>query len=323
MNLGSWKNNEGPHCTTHETFMPPHRVCFSRIARAPRRRVWAGLTLAMLGLLVAVVVWYLNLLPLALHWAIQRPQGLAGYRVSVEARPIEGLSDNVSGLTFNHRTGTLWAVINRPPQVAEISPEGRLLRRMPLPGLRDPEGITHVEGDLYVIADEASHLLHPVRIGAGAAGVKEVGWDALPMPLQRWDNLGLEGVSWDERRQRLWVVNEKWPRRVSHVEGLPGDAHARVSDWRHSSVVEGLLSDLSSLTTDPDTGNLLVLSDESALVLEVASDGRWLGVLPLWRGVGGLSRKVPQAEGLAMGPDRALYIVSEPNLFYRFERIGP
>jgi uncharacterized protein YjiK len=34
----------------------------------------------------------------------------------------------------------------------------------------------------------------------------------------------------------------------------------------------------------------------------------------------GLSRRVPQAEGLAVGPDGAIYVLSEPNLFYRFER---
>jgi uncharacterized protein YjiK len=32
---------------------------------------------------------------------------------------------------------------------------------------------------------------------------------------------------------------------------------------------------------------------------------------------------VPQAEGIAMGPDGSLYLISEPNLFYRFERTRP
>ena len=285
------------------------------------RGVLAGLLLVVL-VLMGAAVWYLNLLPLALHWRAQQPQALTGYRVVIEAQPIDGLPDNVSGLTFNHHTGTLWTVINRPPQVAELSTEGRLLRRLPLRGVRDPEGITHVEGDLYVISDEAGNRLHPVRIVAGQAAVL-AGRDALPVPLQQWGNLGLEGVSWDEQRQRLWVVNEKWPRRVSHVDGTPGASQAAATDWAHSPVVDGLLSDVSSLTTDPATGHLLVLSDESALLVELTPDGRWLGALPLWPGFGGLSRKVPQAEGLALGPDRSLYIVSEPNLFYRFARSGP
>jgi len=43
-------------------------------------------------------------------------------------------------------------------------------------------------------------------------------------------------------------------------------------------------------------------------------------MMPLWRGFHGLQRKVPQPEGLAVGPNGAIYVLSEPNLFYRFER---
>jgi len=31
-----------------------------------------------------------------------------------------------------------------------------------------------------------------------------------------------------------------------------------------------------------------------------------------------LEKTVPQAEGIAIGPDREVYIMSEPNLFYVF-----
>ena len=40
----------------------------------------------------------------------------------------------------------------------------------------------------------------------------------------------------------------------------------------------------------------------------------------LLRGMNGLKRSVPQAEGLAMDEQGTLYLVSEPNLFYRFGR---
>lgn len=284
------------------------------------RKALQGLLLFAL-LALGAAAWYLNLLPLMLSWLMQQPRSLSDYQVDLEARPIDGLPDNVSGLTYNHRSGTLWTVINRPAQVAEISTEGRLLRRLPLRGVRDPEGITHVEEDLYVISDEASNRLHVVRIASGQTEVV-VGQQFHSLHLPRWDNLGLEGVSWDEQRRRLWMVNEKWPRRVSHVDGAFGAAGGAVVDWEHSLMVDRLLSDLSSLTTDPATGHLLLLSDETAMLVELSADGRWLGALPLWSGYGGLTRKVPQAEGLAVGPDRAIYIVSEPNLFYRFRRSG-
>ncbi len=78
--------------------------------------------------------------------------------------------------------------------------------------------------------------------------------------------------------------------------------------------------DLSSLQFDPGTGHLLALSDQSRLVLELDDDGKPISSLSLLRGQHGLSRSVPQAEGVAMDDQGRLYVVSEPNLFYRFEK---
>jgi hypothetical protein len=44
-----------------------------------------------------------------------------------------------------------------------------------------------------------------------------------------------------------------------------------------------------------------------------------VSMMPLWRGWPGLKRSIPQAEGVTTDAQGALYIVSEPNLFYRFE----
>ena len=79
-------------------------------------------------------------------------------------------------------------------------------------------------------------------------------------------------------------------------------------------------SDLSSLTVHPRSGNLLLLSDESAVIAEYTRAGELVGVLPLWRGLHGLQRAAPQPEGIALGPGDVIYAVSEPNLLYRLER---
>lgn len=80
------------------------------------------------------------------------------------------------------------------------------------------------------------------------------------------------------------------------------------------------INDLASVTTHAPTGNLLLLSEESAMVVEYDPRGMPVSLLPLWRGLHGLARKIPQPEGLALAPDGSLFIVSEPNLFYRFEK---
>ena len=42
--------------------------------------------------------------------------------------------------------------------------------------------------------------------------------------------------------------------------------------------------------------------------------------LSLLNGRHGLKKRVPQAEGIAMDDEGALYLVSEPNLFYVFKK---
>jgi uncharacterized protein YjiK len=78
------------------------------------------------------------------------------------------------------------------------------------------------------------------------------------------------------------------------------------------------LRDFSSVTYHDITGHPVILSDESRLAVEYSSDGQPISMLALWKGFHGLEKNVPQAEGIAIGPDNRLYIVSEPNLFYVF-----
>ena len=148
---------------------------------------------------------------------------------------------------------------------------------------------------------------------------------SLRLGIDTVHNSGFEGVSWDSRHDRLYVVKEKLPLRVLVIQGLDVSGRSSgfsidISEWTSSRAASLFMSDLSSLTLHEPTGHLLLLSDESALVVEYAPDGQPIGMMLLWRGLHGLQHKVPQPEGLAVGPDGAIYILSEPNLFYRFER---
>ncbi len=53
-------------------------------------------------------------------------------------------------------------------------------------------------------------------------------------------------------------------------------------------------------------------------MVELDIHGKAISTLSLEAGDHGLEADVPQAEGIAMGPDGTIYLVSEPNLFYVF-----
>ncbi|WP_171020180.1 SdiA-regulated domain-containing protein [Hydrogenophaga sp. 2FB] len=279
-------------------------------------------------------IWYFKVLALGYYWlttsvnAAQWERSalwLPSYRVAVEGLPIEGLTRNTSGLTFNEKTGTLFTVINRPPQVAELTTDGRLLRVIEIDGVKDPEGITYVERDTYVISDEDSHSMYWAQIGPDTQRVSVAGKSSLGLSIDTVHNASFEGVSWDSAQHRLFVVKEKMPLRVLVISGLDvfnesTGFNINIHEWQSSSAASLFMSDLSSLTLHEPTGQLLLLSDESALIVAYAPNGKPISMLPLWRGFHGLRQKVPQPEGLAVGPDGAIYVLSEPNLFYRFER---
>ena len=80
------------------------------------------------------------------------------------------------------------------------------------------------------------------------------------------------------------------------------------------------LRNLSALGVDPRTGHLLVLSADSHLLLELDEKGEQVSFMTLLGGFNGLKKTIPRAEGVTMDEDGTLYMVSEPNLFYRFEK---
>ena len=247
---------------------------------------------------------------------------LGRYRVDIEALAIPELLDDLSALTYNQDSNTLFGLLNGNPLIVELSLDGQLLRRIQVTGAEDMEGLTHVGGNRYVIAEERKRRLLEIEIPDDAVAVDVTDAPSLTVSLdEEQDNKGLEGLSWDARRQQLMVVKERDPMQVLTVTGFVGQPEdASISIQLEPSLLPDKLfmNDLSSLSADSRTGHLLLLSDESHMVVEYSADGKPLSLLGLWRGMSGLSQTVPQAEGLTIDNQRRIYVVSEPNLFYRF-----
>ncbi|MDR3352477.1 MAG: SdiA-regulated domain-containing protein [Zoogloeaceae bacterium] len=306
------------------------------MGRRGKNRRWRRILLFALPVFLLVgLAFFLKLPGLAWHWAgtlrqeeAWRHKGLwlPDYRATIDARPIEGVTRNASGLTYDDRTNTLYLAINKPAEIVELTPQGRVLRRIPVVGVEDLEGITHVRDEGFALIDERHQRIYWISIHPETAHIDVANADWLGLGILLNGNLGFEGISWNASQKRLLVAKEKFPLRVFQVEGLLSDKrpdtpiNLQISEWRPEVGPEDFLRDLSSLSLHDRTGHLLVLSDESGLLAEYSAVGELISMMPLWRGWHGLARSIPQAEGVAVDARGTIYIVSEPNLFYRFEK---
>lgn len=253
-----------------------------------------------------------------------RSMGLANYRVSLEAKVIEGLDDDVSALTYDPDRNSLFTVTNKNSELIELSLDGRILRRVQLIGFGDPEAVEFISANTYVIADEYQQRLIKVHLEESTVFLDAADAEQMTLGLHMSGNKGFEGLAYDSVGKRLFVAKERDPMLIYEVQGFPHfhdeksySVHVLNNPKRDARL---FVRDLSSLQYDERSGHLLALSDESRLVLELDVDGRPLSTMSLSKGSQGLQKTVPQAEGIAMDDDGTLYLVSEPNLFYVFKK---
>ncbi|PRN04035.1 DNA-binding protein [Pseudomonas sp. LLC-1] len=250
--------------------------------------------------------------------------GLDRYRVVVEAKPVEGLDDDISALTYDPDRKTLFTVTNARSELIELSLDGRILRRVPLTGFGDPEAVEYVGPNSYVITDERQQRLIRVRLEDDTMFLDAGDAEQLSLGIGLNGNKGFEGLAYDSVGKRLFVAKERDPMLIYEVHGFPHDNPEKpyavhvVQDRKRDARL--FVRDLSSLQFDERSGHLLALSDESRLVLELDVEGRPLSTLSLRKGFQGLQATVPQAEGIAMDDAGTIYLVSEPNLFYVFKQ---
>ncbi|MCO7571597.1 MULTISPECIES: SdiA-regulated domain-containing protein [Pseudomonas chlororaphis group] len=259
------------------------------------------------------------------YWQVTAPQslGLGDYRVVLEAQPIEGL-DEVSALTYDPLRNSLFTVTNKNSELVELSLDGQVLRRIALRGFGDPEAVEFISANTYVISDERQHRLIKIQLDDETTVVDAAEAEQITLGVHLSGNKGFEGLAYDSQGQRLFVAKERDPMLIYEVQGFPHHdpekpygVHVLNNPKRDAGL---FVRDLSSLQYDERSGHLLALSDESRLVVELDVDGRPLSTLALGKGRQGLSKAVPQAEGIAMDDDGTLYLVSEPNLFYVFKK---
>ncbi len=291
---------------------------------------WRGILLCILLVIVAAV-WYEFRLTSRLRFAYrqwrhekqwrERSLWLPNYCLAL-VREVDGVADNLSALTWNHDTGTLFVILNSPPTVLELSRTGDVLRRLPLVGFHDTEAIEYIGDNHYLIAEEQKQKLSIIEITAESRELHAGDEEPLTLGVGPAGNWGVEGLAWDRDNRVLYAAKERFPIHIYEISGFP-QAPNTVRDIVVEQDVSRdrrlFVSDISGLDYNHRLGHLLVLSDASRLLIEVDRNGRPVSALSLVFG-NGLDGPVPQAEGVAMDDEETLFIVSEPNLFYIFRK---
>ncbi len=301
---------------------------FKKIKQRPKR--W---TLVLLAVLVAVgtlryLHWDDRLLFLWQEHSTSAQQQedsiwLPGYRAVIQAKPLEGLAEaQTSGLSWSPLSNTLFTVTGRIPKLVELSLMGEILREVELRGFSDLEGVEVLSDGRIAVIDERRGQMTIFRLSPDTTFIDGATLDSISLGHQNAGNKGFEGVAWDARNQRMLLAKERSP---FGLFSLPFPELDKGDSITPQALLElpsdqVFMRDFSSLAVDQRSGNVLVLSDESRMLLELDAQGNPVSFISLAMGFNGLTRSIKQAEGVAMDSAGTIYIVSEPNLFYVFKK---
>ncbi|MHC8336370.1 SdiA-regulated domain-containing protein [Pseudomonas sp. LB3P25] len=243
---------------------------------------------------------------------------LPDYRAVIDGKLLPGMEkDEASDLAYDPQTKTLFSVMGKNPFLVELTLQGDVLRKMPLVGWSNPEGVTVMGNGLLAIVDEREHMLSIVKVDAATRELNIANFPKYDLGPSKDQNKAFEAVVYDARNQQILLGEERPPALFSWKSDgsqiLKGDKQKLAND-------ELDIRNLSALAIDPRTGHTLVLSADSHLLLELDEKGEQVSFMTLLGGFNGLKKTIPRAEGVTMDEAGTLYMVSEPNLFYRFEK---
>ncbi|MEJ6485594.1 SdiA-regulated domain-containing protein [Nostoc punctiforme UO1] len=242
------------------------------------------------------------------------------------------LAQEVSSVTYNWDTDTLFVVGDGSTSIVQVSKTGQLIDSMTLaPGnspqgtdFYDTEGLTYIGGGKFVLIEERDRQANLFTYVPNTTLTKN---DVQTVKLGTTvGNIGIEGISYDPLTSGFIAVKETQPEGIfqtgidfaagTATNGSPTTENSiNLFDPAKANLLDFAdifaLSNLSSLS-GPDSSHLLVLSQESGKIVNIDRSGNIYSSLTIVSDPGNpLSIPDQQHEGLTMDNNGYLYIVSE------------
>ena len=295
-----------------------------KAARRYRLRfsILALLLLGVLGAISARFYWHQQLLhSLRQTWtSADQATGLwlPGFMPDVVAKPITGIDEDLSGITYDYDHDRLLAITNGGlMQIVALDRAGNVLERYLLEGFDDTEGLAYMGNGRVVVAEEVDQRLTFIQMPEKSATIRKGAEPFITVGINlSTKNKGFEGVTYDPVTDRLFVIKERDPRQLYEIDGVSINLIDR-TDWVNRDFFG---RDIADVYYDPGTGHLVMLSEQSKLLIELDKEGRFVSYKSLLEGVKDFFSPKTDPEGVTMDAQGNLYVVSEPNLFYSFTR---
>lgn len=255
---------------------------------------------------------------------------LSAYKNPPQVIALKEAAGNLSGVTYNHDTGTYFVIQNNSYQFVEYDKSFtkalRIIKLVNLPD-KDTEDIAYLGNDQFAINMETNGILiFTLKAGQTTVDIspKLADVQLLQLPSPGKDNNGVEGICYAPRGGDgagvLWAVQEKRPKRVFAVtrpldmNDITRSRNLKFTEpFDADKVFKHVMSDLSGCAYSDKHDRLFVLSHESSRIMEMTKTGTVIKTMDL------PSSLASQFEGITFGPEGELVLASEPDkiLIYR------
>lgn len=252
---------------------------------------------------------------------LQYDSPLNNYTPLIKSREIEWITaGDLSGVTLNFNTGTLFFIENRHNTIWESDTNMNLIRTINGKDFGDSEDIVYLGNQEFGIINEEGYLfLGNIPLGENDISINSKNFNKIKY-MDHTGNKGPEGLAFDKSENIFFSVKEKNPMVFYYFQLTDLKTNKKTIDpivpFDINKWDDNLFTDLSGALYDDRSGRVLVLSDESKKIIDINyKSGEILGSLNV--------DEMYQPEGLSFyNKNHDLLIVSEPNFFskYRFKK---